>query len=79
MPDRYNPREVERQQAQARAELAAERLAKAHLTRSAIANCQLCDADGYRGTNVCDHVDHAEAARKGRQACMAALAKDGDQ
>lgn len=31
----------------------------------AIVNCELCDDDGYRGTQVCDHVDHREAAKRG--------------
>lgn len=37
----------------------------AHLALAAIANCRLCDADGYRGTNVCDHQDHTAAAKRG--------------
>lgn len=31
----------------------------------AIADCTLCDPDGYRGTTVCDHTDHRPAARQG--------------
>lgn len=30
-----------------------------------IVACGLCDDDGYRGGTVCDHTDHAEAARRG--------------
>lgn len=46
-----------------------------HLTRAAIAACTLCDPEGYRGTNVCDHVDHQAAAKRGIAACRAALTK----
>jgi hypothetical protein len=28
-------------------------------------DCQLCDNDGYRGTQVCDHTDHTAAAQRG--------------
>lgn len=42
---------------------------QAHTARAnraqAIADCQLCDPDGYRGTQVCDHQDHTESARRG--------------
>lgn len=31
----------------------------------AVADCGLCDDDGYRGGTVCDHIDHAGAARRG--------------
>lgn len=71
----YDPKAVAARQAERRAEAEAGRISTAHLTRNAIADCTLCDADGYRGMNVCDHQDHAEAARKGRQACIAALSK----
>ena len=50
----------------------------AHLTAAAIADCRLCDPDGYRGTQVCDHIDHTAAAKRGSAACRAALTKDGD-
>jgi len=30
-----------------------------------IAYCELCDDHGYRGHRVCDHYDHAAAARRG--------------
>lgn len=49
----------------------------AHLTAAAIAACTICDEDGYRPTRVvCDHIDHAPAARAGMAAVRAALAKD---
>lgn len=31
----------------------------------AVVHCGLCDDDGYRGTVVCDHVDHTGAAQRG--------------
>lgn len=30
-----------------------------------IARCELCDDDGMRGMLVCDHIDHAAAAKRG--------------
>lgn len=33
----------------------------------AIANCEHCDDKGIRGMLVCDHVDHAAAARRGME------------
>lgn len=56
-----------RQEAARRARAAAEQDAddSAHLAKSAIANCGLCDDDGYRGNRVCHHIDHAAAARRG--------------
>jgi hypothetical protein len=50
-----------------------------HLTAAAIVDCPLCDDDGYRGTHVCDHTDHAAAAKRGRAACQAALSKGDNQ
>lgn len=50
--------------------------------RVAIANCGLCDRDGYRGMQVCDHdPNHAAAAARGKAACLAeiARAKDGGE
>jgi hypothetical protein len=46
-----------------------------HLLQRAIDNCQLCDDDGYRGPQVCDHVDHSATAARGIAACRAALSK----
>lgn len=43
----------------------------------AVANCGLCDDDGYRGMRVCDHVDHAPAAERGMAAVRAALERGG--
>ncbi|OBK04044.1 hypothetical protein A5637_13260 [Mycolicibacterium fortuitum] len=50
----------------------------AHLTQAAIDNCTLCDSDGYRGTQVCDHIDRTVTNARGSAACRAALTKDGD-
>ena len=30
-----------------------------------IANCDLCDDNGYRGSTVCDHYNHQAAAQRG--------------
>ena len=30
-----------------------------------IVNCPLCDDNGYRGSTVCDHIDHTPAAKRG--------------
>ena len=80
MPDPDRDRaERERAYREGLAKWHAEHDTPAHLTAQAIADCQLCDPDGYRGTQVCDHIDHAAAARDGIAAVRAALAKDGDQ
>ena len=46
---------------------------------AAIAACELCDEDGYRGGRVCAHVDYADTARAGaalvRQALGSSAAK----
>lgn len=39
----------------------------------AISRCRLCDSDGYRGTSVCDHREHARGP--GYEAAQAALAE----
>ena len=39
-----------------------------------IANCQLCDDDGYTpGHVICDHIDHRPAAQRGMAAVRAAM------
>ncbi|MCX8559797.1 hypothetical protein OS122_02640 [Mycolicibacterium mucogenicum] len=38
-----------------------------------IANCGLCDPDGYRGNQVCDHIDHTETNQRGLAQCRAVL------
>lgn len=92
MPDRYGTPDDERDDdpttAQARAAAIAQaardaELAQRHadleLQAQARANCQLCDEDGYRNSRICDHVDHAPAARRGIEACRAALAKENQR
>lgn len=37
-----------------------------HLDPAAIAACGLCNTDGYRGTTICDHKDHAPVSRRGK-------------
>ncbi|MCV7358506.1 hypothetical protein [Mycolicibacterium fluoranthenivorans] len=53
--------------------------AGAHLTRAAIANCRLCDDDGYRGLQACDHVDRTAAAARGSALVRAQLPPRKDQ
>jgi predicted ArsR family transcriptional regulator len=50
-----------------------------HLTAAARANCELCDNEGYRGTQVCDHIDRTETHAHGIAACRAVLTKGDDQ
>lgn len=40
---------------------------------AAIAQCDLCDDNGYRGRIVCDHIDHEPAAARGRAKIRAEL------
>jgi hypothetical protein len=40
-----------------------------------IAACGLCDAEGYRGNRVCDHVDHFAANSAGRAEARRVLAE----
>ena len=35
--------------------------------------CELCDEHGYRGSSVCDHIDHSIAARRGMDMIRAAM------
>lgn len=50
-----------------------------HLTVAAIADCELCDEDGYRPNGVvCDHVDRTETARAGIAKVRAALETKGN-
>lgn len=71
----YEQRQAERIRAYDDAMAAADDPDTAHLERPAIDNCELCDDDGYRGSTICDHRDHAAAAARGRAACQAALLK----
>ncbi len=65
------------EQAKARAE-AAERVSASAARAMAIADCELCDEDGYRDTRVCDHQEHADTNARGIAAVRAALAKETD-
>ena len=38
-----------------------------------IAHCGMCDDDGYRGGQVCDHTDRSEIARRGSALVREAL------
>lgn len=50
----------------------------AHIKRAQIAACALCDPDGYRGSTVCDHQEHASAETRAaaREALRVALARN---
>ena len=39
----------------------------------AVQECELCNSDGYRGSTVCDHIDHAQAAKRGMAMVRAAM------
>ena len=40
-----------------------------------IANCALCDEQGYRGATICDHIDHRPAYRRGMDLVREVLTK----
>ena len=42
---------------------------------SRIANCPLCDDEGYRGSTICDHVDRADITARGLAKCREVLAR----
>ena len=69
MPDRYGEQPDADEQPAARK-------ADAILAAAAIARCHLCDTDGYRGTSVCDHIDHRPAAARGMAKVRAAMGWD---
>ena len=78
MPDRYGedpapiPSRQEIEHAAREASESAKRIAE--IGRLAgIRRCGLCDSDGYRGGQVCDHVDHTEAAKRGMAMVRAAM------
>lgn len=77
MPD-FDLDAIKARQAAARAEAATTHPGDdrpPHLGPAAIAACQLCDADGYRGGTVCDHREHYADTTAGRAAVNAELAK----
>lgn len=51
-----------------------ERETLAATKRAAIAECELCDTDGYRGNRVCDHIDRTAVAARGSAAVREVLA-----
>ena len=69
MPDRYGQDPDEDAPIDSRA------LAYAHAIAAAraIIDCDLCNDDGYRGSTVCDHIDHAQAAKRGMAMVRAAM------
>lgn len=74
MPDRYGDEpgeDLSRDEIARRARQARER---ARL--DGIAACALCNDDGYIGAMVCDHVDHAEAAKRGMAMIRATMGWD---
>lgn len=60
---------------QQRAQREAEQQAALETKLAAVAVCELCDDDGYRGTHVCDHIDRGQTAAKGSALARAALEK----
>lgn len=52
--------------------------AETHRNALRIANCTLCDDDGYRGAIVCDHVDRSDIIARGMAKVRAALTKPKD-
>lgn len=65
---------AEQERAQAEA---ADRASAATVKARAIAACKLCDPDGYRGTTVCDHQEHADTNAIGMAKVRAAMAAKG--
>jgi hypothetical protein len=49
-----------------------------HFSAGAVALCEMCDDNGYRGHLVCDHIDYQAAARRGMDMIRQAL-KDAKQ
>jgi hypothetical protein len=51
--------------------------AETHRNGIRIANCSLCDTDGYRGAIICDHIDRRPTYQRGMALVRAALGKGG--
>lgn len=47
--------------------------AEARRNQIRIANCRLCNDDGYRGATVCDHIDRSAVAARGMAAVRAEM------
>lgn len=60
---RMEKAERERQYRAAMAAYGAENAS--HHDPQAVVACGLCDDEGYRGSAVCDHIDHQGAAKRG--------------
>ena len=69
MPDRYGDNSEPDAGEDRRAHLYAHAIAAARAVRE----CELCNSDGYRGSTVCDHIDHAQAAKRGMAMVRAAM------
>ncbi len=50
---------------------------RSYVKAQAIVRCGLCDDDGYRGSTVCDHIDHAATAQRHMPRIREILAKEG--
>lgn len=75
LEERRAAQEAARAEAAARAEELRE---QADLRAQEIADCDLCDDDGYRPNHaVCDHIDHSLAAKRGSALVREALAAKG--
>lgn len=89
MPEPFNLEAKRAAQAAARADIAGRIVdldltthddTTAHLEPAAIANCHLCDGDGYTpARRVCDHHDHAAAAARHMPEIRAILQKGQDR
>lgn len=69
MPDRYG----DNTDPDAHEDRKAILYAKAIAAARAIQDCELCNDDGYRGSMICDHIDHAQAAKRGMAMVRAAM------
>jgi hypothetical protein len=68
-------KEAEQEAARAAiAEREAELAQAAEARDQAIADCTLCNDDGYQGAVVCDHIDRTQTAQRGRALVRAVMA-----
>ena len=44
-----------------------------------VVDCDLCDDDGYRNRQVCDHVDHSASAARGMALIRSVLRKSAEK
>lgn len=75
--DPENPRAEHDRANPAATVIALESVSTAHLDMDARLNCTLCDDDGYRGTQVCDHRSRENVGRAQRDHIRKMLAKGG--